>query len=109
MTQVEACATTGIEDGSAWRRVLRDKPTNDPRAIAMEEGLEAAQVVSDVDPVVCLDVPVVILDPFRPGRGAWLQVDPVRGVVVLVHLSSESWRPPQLQGFALPGASTRKS
>ena len=57
----------------------------------MEERLEPAQVVGDVDPVVGLDVTVVVLHPLGPGWGAGFDLHAVGGVLVLVHVSSRGF------------------
>jgi len=95
VAQVQTRAAAGIEDGGTGSGVLRDHPADDPCPVAVEERLQAAEVVGDIDPVVGLDIPVVVLDPLRPGGRARLDLDAVRGVLVLMRLSSGSLPMPQ--------------
>jgi hypothetical protein len=57
----------------------------------MEERLEPPQVVGDVDPVIGLDVAVVVLYPLGPGRAAGFDLHAAGRVLVLVHVSSREF------------------
>jgi len=80
VAQVQPGATAGIEDGCIRGGVLGDHLADDPRSVAVEERLQAAQVVGHVDPVIGLDVAVVV----RARAGASV----LQGVRVRVILAS---------------------
>ena len=65
-----------------------NKTTNSVGSIAVKQSLRAAKMVGDVDPVIGLDVAVVVLDPLGPRERPLLEpwLEQFRGVrrVILV-------------------------
>jgi hypothetical protein len=66
---------------------LPQQPADRASSVAMEDRLEATPVISDVDPVVRFDVPVIVADPFGPFalRLEGVAIGVGVGVGVIVH------------------------
>src|SRR5207248_11351155 len=81
--KVQSRAAAGIEHGRLCVIALEEAPDR-AAAIAMEERLGAAEVLGDVDPVVGLDVAVVVTNPLSPLRlGGEVGACPCHGSVVV--------------------------
>ena len=84
--QVQTGTAARVEHGRLGV-VPGQQAADDPATVAVEERLRAAQVIGHVDPVVRLDVAVVVADPLRPlGLGGEVGARPSGGgVIVAVH------------------------
>ena len=72
-TEVQPGTRTGIEEGRM--PVPGHEAADGPRSISMEERLGAPKVVGHIDPVVRLDVAVVVFHPLGPGRRPFFKVE----------------------------------
>src|SRR5450759_5174207 len=82
MAEVEAGSATCVEDPAVEWPESRDQSADGQGPIAMEESLKTSEVVGNVDPVVGFDVPIVVLDPLRPGDAPGFKIETGRSMGV---------------------------